>query len=63
MVTLFEQHNFILKTNSMRHITELIKRFQDKIDKQRDYLFEEMERGGLHQLLDKDYIWDNGIIQ
>ena len=65
MITLFERHDFILKTNSMRHIAKLIRRFQDKINEQRDYLrslFEEMERGGLHQLLDKDYIWDNGII-
>ena len=46
MVTLFEQHDFILKTNSMQHITQLIRCFQDEIDEQWDYLqslFEEME--------------------
>ena len=65
MVTLFEQHDFILKTNSMQHITQLIRHFQDEIDEQWNYLwslFEEMEQGGLHQLLDKDYVWDNGTI-
>ena len=38
MVTLFERHDFILKTNAMRHVAELIRRFQDKIDEQRDYI-------------------------
>ena len=46
MVTLFEQHNFILKTNAMQHMAELIRQFQDEIDEQRDYIqliFIEME--------------------
>ena len=46
MVTLFERHDFILKTNAMRHVAELIRRFQDEIDEQRDYIrsiFIEME--------------------
>ena len=50
----------------MRHITKLIQHFQDEIDEQQNYLrslFKEMERGGLHQLLDKDYVQDNGNIQ
>ena len=38
MITLFERHDFILKTNSMQHITQLIRRFQDEIDEQWDYL-------------------------
>ena len=38
MVTLFERHDFILKTNVMRHVAELIRRFQDEIDEQRDYI-------------------------
>ena len=65
MVTIFEQHDFILKTNAMRHVAELIRRFQDKIDKQRDYirsLFIEMERVGLHELLNQDYKRTGGII-
>ena len=35
MVTLFEQHDFILKTNAMQHVAELIRHFQDKINEQR----------------------------
>ena len=38
MVTLFECHDFILKTNAMRHVAELIRCFQDEIDKQWDYI-------------------------
>ena len=46
MVTIFERHDFILKTNAMRHVAELIRRFQDEINEQRDYIrsiFIEME--------------------
>ena len=38
MVTLFEQHNFILKTNTMRHVAKLIRCFEDEIDEQCDYI-------------------------
>ena len=65
MVTLFERHDFILKTNAMRHVAELIRRFQDEIDEQRDYIqsiFIEMERAGLHELLNQDYKQTGGII-
>ena len=58
MVTLFEQHDFILKTNAMWHVAKLIRHFQDKIDEQRDYIwsiFVEMEWAGLHELLNLDY--------
>ena len=58
MVTLFERHDFILKTNTIRHVAELIRRFQDEIDEQRDYIwsmFIEMEQAGIHELLNQDY--------
>ena len=66
MTMLFEQHNFILKTNSIQHITQLIKRLQNEVDAQQQYiqeLYKEMEWGGLHELLKKDYICDNGTIK
>ena len=65
MVTLFERHDFILKTNAMRQVAELIRRFQDEIDEQWDYIrsiFIEMERAGLHELLNLDYKRTRGII-
>ena len=65
MVTLFERHNFILKTNAMQHVAELIRRFQDEINKQQDYIrliFIEMERAGLHELLNLDYKRTGGTI-
>ena len=47
-------------------MVELIRRFQDEIDKQQDYIrsiFIEMERAGLHELLNQDYKWTGGTIR
>ena len=66
MVTLFERHDFILKTNSIRHIAQTIRRLQNEIDNQQKYmraLFEEMEGGGLHQLLGQDFRRKKGEIR
>ena len=66
MVTLFECHNFILKTNSTRHTAQTIRRLQDEIDKQQKYmrmLFEEMEGSGLQQLLGQDFRRKKGEIR
>ena len=66
MVTLFEQHDFILKTNSIRHTTQLVKRLQDEIDNQQKYmqtLFKEMEGSGLQQLLGQDFRRKKGEIR
>ena len=66
MVTLFERHDFILKTNSIRHTAQTVQRLQDEIDKQQKYmrlLFEEMERSGLQQLLEQDFKQKKGEIK
>ena len=66
MTTLFKQHDFILKTNSIWHITQLIEQLQNEVDVQQQYiqeLYEEMEQGGLHELLKKDYMHNNRIIR
>ena len=66
MVTLFEQHDFILKTNSIRHTARTVQRLQDEIDKQQNYmrsLFEEMEGSGLQQLLEQDFKRKKGEIK
>ena len=63
---LFERHDFILKTNSIQHTTQLIKRLQDKINNQQKYmrtLFEEMEGSRLQQLLGQDYKWKKGEVR
>ena len=65
VVTLFECHDFIIKTNAMRHVAELIRHFQDEIDEQQDYIqsiFIKMERAGLHELLNQDYKRTGGTI-
>ena len=49
----------------MWHVAELIRQFQDKIDEQWDYIqsiFIEMERAGLHELLNQDYKRTGGTI-
>jgi hypothetical protein len=66
MVSLFERHDFILKTNQMRHGSSTIERLQNEIDEQRRHiyqLFVEMERGGLHEILNKDYERKYGKIE
>ena len=66
VVTLFERHDFIIKTNAMWHVAKLIRCFQDKIDEQQDYIqsiFIEMERAGLHELLNQDYKQIRGTIR
>ena len=66
MVTLFERHDFILKTNSIRHTARLVQRLQDEIDNQQKYmrtLFEEMEGSGLQQLLGQDFRQKKGEIR
>ena len=66
MVTLFKWHDFILKTNSIRHTAQLVKCLQDKIDNQQKYmqtLFEEMEGSVLQQLLGQDFRQKKGEIR
>ena len=49
----------------MQHMAKLIRHFQDNINKQWDYIqsiFIEMERAGLHKLLNQDYKWIGGTI-
>ena len=49
----------------MRHMAELIRCFQDEIDKQRDYIrsiFTEMEQAGIHELLNQNYKQTEGTI-
>ena len=66
MVTLFERHDYILKTNSIRHTAQTVRRLQDEINKQQKYmrsLFEEMEGSGLQQLLGQDFKRKKGEIR
>ena len=65
MSTIFEHNDFILKMAAMRHVAELIERLQGEVEEQQQYLrsrFEEMEQGGLHDLLDKGYERKYGTI-
>ena len=56
MVTLFERQDLIIKMNEMKHLTGMVKCFQNEISALQEYmqeLFDTMEAGSLHQLLKK----------
>ena len=65
MVTIFERQDLILKTNKLKHLAGMVKRFQNEISALQEYMqeyFDTMEAGRLHQLLKKQYICHGGII-
>ena len=66
MVSIFDRHDFILKSTFMLHITSLIKRLQDEIDVQQNLmrqLFDEMQAGGLQLMLEREFERKRGTIR
>ena len=66
MVALFEQQDLIVKTNEMKHLAPLVERLQDKANQQQEHMeeiFNGMEAAGLHRILKKHFIQDNGVIR
>ena len=65
-VALFERQDLTVKTNEIKHLISLIQRLQDEINQQQEYvneIFNSMEAAGLHQILKKHFVRDNGVIQ
>ena len=65
-VALFERQDLTVKTNEIKHLIPLIKRLQDEINRQQEYvdeIFDSMEVVGLHQILEKHFVCDNGVIR
>ena len=65
-VALFERQDLTIKTNEIKHLISLIQRLQDEINWQQEYvdkIFDSMEVAGLHQILEKHFVQDNGVIQ
>ena len=65
-VALFKQQELMVKTNEMKHLAELVERLQDEVNWQQEYLeeiFNGMEAMGLHQILKKHFVRDNGVIR
>ena len=66
MVALFERQDLVVKTNKMKHLAPLVERLQDEANQQQEHLeeiFNGMEAVGLHQILKKHFVRDNGIIR
>ena len=55
-----------VKTNEIKHLISLIGQLQDEINQQQEYvdeIFDSMEAAGLHQILEKHFVHDNGVIR
>ena len=65
-MALFERQDLTVKTNEIKHLISLIQRLQDEINRQQEYvdkIFDSMEAAGLHQILKKHFVRDNGVIR
>ena len=65
-VALFERQDLSVKTHEIKHLISLIQRLQDEINQQQEYvdeIFDGMEAAGLHQILKKHFVRDNGVIR
>ena len=65
-VALFERQDLAVKTHEIKHLISLIQRLQDEINRQQEYvdeIFDGMEAAGLHQILEKHFVCDNGVIR
>ena len=65
-VALFERQDLTVKTHEIKHLNSLIQRLQDKINRQQEYvdeIFDGLEAAGLHQILKKHFVRDNGVIR
>ena len=62
---LFEREDFTIKTNEIKYLTTLVERLQDEANRQQEHIkemFNDMEVKGLHEILKKHFVRDNGII-
>ena len=65
-VALFERQDLSVKTHEIKHLNSLIQWLQDEINRQQEYvdeIFDGMEAAGLHQILKKHFVHDNGVIR
>ena len=64
-VALFEWQDLIVKTSEMKHLAPLVEWLQDEANRQQEHMeeiFNGMEAVGLHRVLKKHFIRDNGVI-
>ena len=63
---LFEWEDLAVKTNEIKYLAILVERLQDEANWQQEHIeemFNDMEVRGLHKILKKHFIRDNGVIR
>ena len=63
---LFEQEDLTVKVNEMKYLAILVERLQDEANRQQEHIeemFNSMEVNGLHNVLKKHFVHNNGIIR
>ena len=63
---LFEQEDLAAKTNEIKYLAILVEQLQDKANRQQEHIeetFNDMEVKGLHKILKKHFVRDNGVIR
>ena len=63
---LFEREDFTTKINEIKYLATLVERLQDEANRQQEYIeemFNDMEVKGLHKILRKHFVRDNGVIR
>ena len=63
---LFKREDLTVKTNEIKYLTILIERLQDEANRQQEHIeemFNDMKVKGLHKILKKHFVCDNGVIR
>ena len=63
---LFKQEDLAVKTNEIKYLAILVERLQDEANRQQEHIeemFNDMEVRGLHKILKKHFVRDNGVIR
>ena len=63
---LFKREDLVVKTNKIKYLAILVERLQDEANQQQEHIeemFNDMEVRGLHKILKKHFVCDNGVIQ
>ena len=65
-VALYKRQDLAIKTNEMKYLAELVEQLQDKANRQQEHIeemFNSMETAGIHQILKKHFVQDNGVLR
>ena len=63
---IFKREDLIVKTNEIKYLAILVEELQDEANQQQEHIeemFNDMEVKGLHAILKKHFVHDNGVIR